>query len=71
MTRKTRKASDINPVTGLPRRLRAPRETCVVTAGPQIRLGGAWLERIGFAAGRSFLVLPDTTGVIVLALLDR
>jgi hypothetical protein len=71
MARKGRKSNDINPATGLPWRLHAPRETRVVAAGPKIRLSGAWLERIGFSEGRSFLVLPDTTGVIVLALLDR
>lgn len=75
MARKRRKSIDINPSTGMPRRLRAPRETRVVSAGntgaPVIRLSGAWMKRIGFSAGRKFLVLPDATGVIVLAVLKR
>jgi hypothetical protein len=75
MARKTRKSTEINPATGLPRRLRAPREERVVAARnariPSIRLSGSWLEHIGFSVGRKFLVLPDATGVVVLAVLKR
>jgi hypothetical protein len=75
MARKTRKSNNINPATDLPRRLRAPRETRTVSAisgrVPSIRLSGSWLKQIGFSIGRKFLVLPDATGVIVLAILKR
>jgi hypothetical protein len=37
---------------------------------PQIRLSGAWLEQIGFARGRRFIVLADVPNQIVLALVD-
>lgn len=37
---------------------------------PQIRLSGAWLERVGFARGRRFIVLADVPNQIVLALVD-
>jgi hypothetical protein len=70
----------INPATGLPWRFRAPCETRVVSCSrqrtghriakrdvPQIRLKGAWLERIGFVRGARFLVLVDAPGQIVLA----
>lgn len=75
MAHNKRKSNDINPATGLPRRLRAPRETRVVSVSdksvPTLRLSGLWLKRIGFSPGRKFLVLPDETGVVVLALLKR
>ena len=82
MARKTPPASNgINPATGLPWRIRAPREMRVVSSSmqqsgqrvakrgvPQIRLRGAWLERIGFARGARFLVLVEP-GQILLALI--
>jgi hypothetical protein len=75
MARKTRKSTEINPATGLPPRLRAPREIRVVSASdgciPSIRLSGSWLDRIGFSVGSKFLVLPDVSGVVVLAVLKR
>jgi hypothetical protein len=75
MARKTRKSTDINPATDSLRRLRAPREERVVSSRnariPSIRLSGSWLERIGFSVGSKFLVLPDATGVVVLAVLKR
>jgi hypothetical protein len=37
---------------------------------PQIRLSGAWLERVGFARGTRFLVLADVRDQILLTLLD-
>jgi hypothetical protein len=37
---------------------------------PQIRLSGAWLERIGFTRGTRFLVLADVPNQILLALVD-
>lgn len=65
-------------------RFRAPRETRVVSSTPskssvpsqrrtakripQIRLSGAWLERIGFAPGVEYLVLADVPNQILLAL---
>lgn len=71
--------NQINPATGLPWRLRAPREMRVVSSSmqqsgegvakrsvAQIRLSGAWLERIGFVRGAQFLVLIDGPGQIVL-----
>jgi hypothetical protein len=67
-------------------RFRAPRETRVVSSTPskssasprrrsrkrvpQIRLSGAWLERIGFAPGVEYLVLADVPNQILLALVD-
>lgn len=80
MARKTSPASNrVNPATGLPWRIRAPRETRVVSSSmqqsgqrvakrrvPQIRLRGAWLERIGFVRGAHFLVLVER-GQILLA----
>ena len=37
---------------------------------PQVRLSGAWLERIGFAQTKRFLVLCDVPNQILLALVD-
>ena len=84
MARKMKaRKSDTNPATGLPWRFRAPREMRVVSSAksrtadrksksriPQIRLSGAWLERLGFARGTRFLVLADVRNQILLAILD-
>jgi hypothetical protein len=80
----TRTSNGINPATGLPWRFRAPREMRTVSTTaqrsrsqakaskprrvPQIRLTGAWLQRIGFAPGTRFLVLADVPNQILLAL---
>jgi hypothetical protein len=37
---------------------------------PQIRLSGAWLERVGFKRGTRFLILADVPNQILLALID-
>jgi hypothetical protein len=72
-------SNSINPATGLPWRIRAPRETRIVSSSmqqsgqrvakrsvPQICLRGAWLERIGFGRGTRCLVLVEP-GQILLA----
>ena len=78
MARKTRKSTDINSGTGLPRRLHAPRELravgAVTTANhryvPSIRLSGAWLERVGFRRGVEYLVVADVPNQILLVLTE-
>jgi len=37
---------------------------------PQIRLSGAWLERVGFKRGTRFLVLADVPNQILLTLIE-
>jgi hypothetical protein len=69
--------------TKLPCRVRAPREIRTVSSTrqfatksknqrlPLIRLSGAWLERVGFKRGATFLVIPDPPNQILLASIDR
>lgn len=62
-----------NPATGLPTRLRVPREMRSVTSSrgmPLIKLSGAWLERLGFSCGSRFLVIADDSNQILLARID-
>lgn len=85
MARKGSPASNgINPATGLPWRIRAPREMRVVSSSsqqvrgrraekrmiPQIRLTGVWLEDIGFVRGANFIVLVEGRGQILLAIVQ-
>jgi hypothetical protein len=78
-----RRPRGINPATGLPWRFRVPREMRVVSASrvrttrgasrerivPQIRLRGAWLAKLGFKRGATFLVLADTPKQIILTII--
>lgn len=80
---RSRGSRGINPATGLPWRFRAPREMRVVSAirvrtkargareqiVPQIRLSGAWLAKIGFKRGATFLVLADSSKQIILTII--